>query len=400
MKSLADVRTFLHKRFEGQKTGWLVDQGPWPLTVNLEPPTDKEVLADMNRALTWLQAWRGYEGAGELQWETRAWSKMGTHSVPVRLSYATAAAVATEIGLTREWSRVRDRYRTLCQLWPVLCGHGVVSRNYRTWGDLDEPDFAKLLHLLQWVSANPKSDCYLRELPVEGLHTKWLENRKGLVRDLAIAIGLFPADCEDLEMGLGLKRKPRRVRLRIVCPELRSLCLGLEDLELPVEHAERLPIQPSTLLIVENQETGLAVPELPGTVVLMGLGYAVSVVEHLPWLHSAKRVVYWGDIDTHGFAILAAARAIRRDIASVLMDMQAWTVHAQHAAHEKRGAGRFDLALMDESDRVMLEHLQTLVQSPVNRLEQERLSWALCLARIRELVAGHELSPIGGTSSA
>lgn len=68
------------------------------------------------------------------------------------------------------------------------------------------------------------------------------------------------------------------------------------------------------------------------------------------------------------------------------MDMQAWTVHARHAAYERRGAGRFDLALMDEIDRVMLEHLNTLTHSPANRLEQERLSWELCLGRIRELV--------------
>jgi len=39
----------------------------------------------------------------------------------------------------------------------------------------------------------------------------------------------------------------------------------------------------------------------------MRLGYAVDVLGQLPWLQEAQ-CIYWGDIDTHGFAILNRAR--------------------------------------------------------------------------------------------
>lgn len=392
MKSLADVRAFLGKRFENQKAAWLVGQGAWPLTMSLEPPTDREVLADLGVALSWLEGWRRYDGAGHLAWETRAWAKMGTHSVPARLCFGDASSVAHEIGLSSQWMLATARHDDLCRHWPALCAHAVLMRHYRLWHELDEADFARLVHLLQWIERNPSSDCYLRELPVAGLHTKWLESRKALVRDLAIAIGIFPADCEDLETGLGLRRKPRRVRVRILCPELRSRCMGLEDIELPLEHVARLSLDPTTLLIVENQETGLALPDMASTVAIFGLGYSVSLVQHLPWMRSARLVVYWGDIDTHGFAILASVRTIRRDVASVLMDMQAWSVNVHHAAYEKRGAGRFELSLMDDHDRAMLEHLDSLALGPANRLEQERLPWSACIERLRQIIGSASVS--------
>jgi len=42
----------------------------------------------------------------------------------------------------------------------------------------------------------------------------------------------------------------------------------------------------------------------------MGLGLAVDQLEAIGWLCGAQRHLYWGDLDTYGFAILA--RASRR----------------------------------------------------------------------------------------
>lgn len=60
--------------------------------------------------------------------------------------------------------------------------------------------------------------------------------------------------------------------------------------------------------IVENIQTALAFGEVPGAVVIMGLGYGVGMLSQMKWLQTIE-VVYWGDIDTHGFAILNRARA-------------------------------------------------------------------------------------------
>ncbi len=71
--------------------------------------------------------------------------------------------------------------------------------------------------------------------------------------------------------------------------------------------------------------TGLAFDDMPGTVVFMALGYSVDLLAHVPWTSTA-RCLYWGDIDTHGFAILQRARACFPRLESVLMDLAVATL--------------------------------------------------------------------------
>ncbi|WP_273794049.1 Wadjet anti-phage system protein JetD domain-containing protein, partial [Brucella intermedia] len=71
---------------------------------------------------------------------------------------------------------------------------------------------------------------------------------------------------------------------------------------------------------------GLALPELQGTVAVMKLGNAVSLLEPFSWVPQ-DRVFYLGDLDTHGLAILARARQVFPQLRSVLMDevtLRAW----------------------------------------------------------------------------
>ena len=39
-----------------------------------------------------------------------------------------------------------------------------------------------------------------------------------------------------------------------------------------------------------------------------GLGKAAPILAQLNWIHTAERLVYWGDIDRAGIAILASVR--------------------------------------------------------------------------------------------
>ena len=55
--------------------------------------------------------------------------------------------------------------------------------------------------------------------------------------------------------------------------------------------------------VIENEITYLAFPVPAAAMAILGGGYAVPVLEPLGWL-TGLDVVYWGDIDTHGFAIL------------------------------------------------------------------------------------------------
>ena len=53
--------------------------------------------------------------------------------------------------------------------------------------------------------------------------------------------------------------------------------------------------------------------------VIFGAGYGFEGLGGVRWL-AERRLLYWGDIDTHGFAILDAFRARFGHVESFLMD--------------------------------------------------------------------------------
>lgn len=181
----------------------------------------------------------------------------------------------------------------------------------------------------------------------------------------------------------GLRRPPPRLRVRLLCPSLREHLAGLGDIEAPVEQIAALPLQPARALIVENLETGIALPELPGCVAFMKLGFGVRLLADIPWLQPVQPV-YWGDIDTHGFAILGHARAALPALRSVLMDEG--TLLRQKALWGREAApyaGAPPLHLTAD-EQAVFDRLRANFWGEGVRLEQERVPWNEALNTVRE----------------
>jgi hypothetical protein len=70
----------------------------------------------------------------------------------------------------------------------------------------------------------------------------------------------------------------------------------------------------------------LAFPHLAGSMVVFGAGYGFEVLAGAHWLQE-RSVYYWGDIDTHGFAILDQLRAQLPQVQSLLMDRATLLAH-------------------------------------------------------------------------
>lgn len=133
--------------------------------------------------------------------------------------------------------------------------------------------------------------------------------------------------------GLGLRGKPELVRIRPAA----SLGLPGPLSELAVRATEfaQLDIRPSTALVIENEITHLSVDVPSDGTVLWGKGFDVDKVGRLPWLVGVE-VVYWGDLDTHGFAILDRLRAWLPQVRSVLMDRETLLAHRDRWVREDR----------------------------------------------------------------
>ena len=366
--TVEELRARARRLFDRDARGWAADAGAEPvLDVPLHPPTERAALADLDAARAWVESWRAVECSGiEVTWAVRVWSRVGSQSVPERATVRGADAIARVAGEKAAWTTLRERARVLrVLLGPSATASAALRAHGRTIGTLEEADFARLEGVLAWLREHPDSGRLVRELPIRGIDTKWIERHRGLVEGLHRAGTGAP--------GLGLREPRPLVRFRALDPALAPR--GLADVSAPVDDLAGLPLHPSRVFVVENLATALAMPDAPGAVVLHGGGHRVDLVARLPW---ARVVTYWGDLDSHGFAILHRLRARGVAATSALMDTETLLAHRDLWGVEPE-PNTGVLPLLTEAERSTLQRLGA--EGNV-RLEQERIPWAYALQRL------------------
>jgi hypothetical protein len=93
----------------------------------------------------------------------------------------------------------------------------------------------------------------------------------------------------------------------------------------------------------------------------------------LPWL-AERRLFHWGDIDTHGFAILDRLRARLPDAASLLMDRETLLLHRPLWVEEaERHVGT--LTRLTTPERALYDDLRADRLGQRVRLEQARVTF-------------------------
>jgi hypothetical protein len=350
--------------------------------LGLGSPTERDVTEDVAGFRSWAAAWSAWHDIGEVSWEDRQWARLGRQRIPTSLRLASSDEVARVIGQQMRWTLACERYGFLTTQWPRLNGNSVLPKHFDVLAEYSGTDFEGLCSLMLWLERNPKSDLYLRQLPIEGLDTKWIERRKSLATELICAIRGESEEC-DFFIACGLRRPRHRIRVRLLCPTLRKVVGFLEDIEAPLEEIAALPLAPAGAVIVENLETGLSLPDLPGVVALMKLGVGVGVLNTVPWLQGID-AVYWGDIDTHGYAILNHARRALPHLRSVLMDKETLFSYRNLWVEEPEQDDSTQLPLLKDHERTVYEGLRSDAWGRKIRLEQERIPWACAIEALKK----------------
>lgn len=358
MRSVADLRAWAGTRYRHAHRAWLGrdDLGAGVVVdFALQPPSEQQVGSDAAAAAAWVAGWRSARlpAGASVVWETRRWRSFGEQSLPVRVRVEGSHVLASLAGSGPAWRELARTASALVGRWPDVATvlPGVAGPLARLGpGDLD-----RLLATVEWFALNPQSELLARQVPVEGVDTKWLERHRGLVTRLVQGLTGEPA--------LGLRVEPRRYRAR----RLEGEEGGVRDLTAEVAELARLPWSPATVLIVENLQTVAALPSHLGVVAVHGNGLAAPALAGVPWLRSA-RVLYWGDLDTHGLAILSMVRQALPQTESVLMDAATLTRFRALAVSEPspfRGA----VGHLSASEHEALAAIRTADA----RLEQERI---------------------------
>jgi hypothetical protein len=159
--------------------------------------------------------------------------------------------------------------------------------------------------------------------------TKFVEQHSrilGRMLDRHLGPGRIAAECpsSDFVGRYRLRRKPQYVRFRWLDPT--CSVAGFSEVEVRLDELARLPIDAATVVVLENDTTYLALPPVRDAIAIFGGGYSVTRLHRLEWL-ADRRLVYWGDIDTHGFAILDLLRQQFPHTDSVLMDRETLLAH-------------------------------------------------------------------------
>ncbi|MFN3792494.1 Wadjet anti-phage system protein JetD domain-containing protein [Massilia sp.] len=373
MKSVAEVAAFCARRFAANRQAWLRgnELDAFPLEINVAPPSEKEAMADLGAVKAWVADWRRITQG--LEWRERQWRVIGAQNLPDRIIIDNVEQLAGWASRAGEWKRVQHRYQAIASRWPQC--QMAASRAYDALATYSEADFNRLLALLSWLDRNRSSGLYHRQIPLVGMDTKWMEARKPLITSLVSSI--TGAEGGDFYATCGLLMPPNLVRFRILDPSIRAALFGMGDLTVPVEEFARACLPVKTVFIVENVVTGLACADLPGAIVIMGRGYAVEFLSDCLWLREVN-IFYWGDIDTHGFAILSRVRGRLPHVRSILMDDATRMYQLSQNLSGVEESPSPDLAPANlTEDEARLNALLRRDNGTAYRFEQEQIEWTM-----------------------
>lgn len=241
-------------------------------------------------------------------------------------------------------------------------------------------EWPRLLAVVVWLQAHPRPGIYLRQVDLAGVDSKFLEAHRGVLGEL-LDLSLSPESIDSSASGLagfcrryGFREKPLRLRFRVLDPMVALLQPGGEqDITLTQADFERLNPPVRQVFITENEVNFLAFPPVAHSLVIFGAGYGFEVLAGAPWLQNC-RIHYWGDLDTHGFAILDQLRAHWPHTQSLLMDRATLMAHAAQWGTEPQPVLR-DLPRLTAEEGAVYNDLRDNRWRPNLRLEQERIGF-------------------------
>lgn len=248
----------------------------------------------------------------------------------------------------------------------------------------------RLLDVVAWIQAHPRPGVYLRQVDIPGVDSKFIESHRRVLSEW-LDLVLPPEAMEPTATGVaafarryGFREKPERVRLRALDPR-RSILPGLEDADVTLDAASFIRLQPSVrqVFITENEINFLAFPQVRDSLIIFGAGYGFHVLGRARWLAQC-RVHYWGDIDTHGFAILDQLRAVIPGTHAMLMDRDTLFAFQTHWAVEDKPTRR-ELPCLEGEERELYDELRYNRIRPRLRLEQERIGYGWLERRLADL---------------
>jgi hypothetical protein len=363
----------LHRKWAGGQYLASAAQGQLfePFSVPLKGPAAADVLHHYEQVLDWAKSWAPGQHP-RLRIQTKivgGRSGIPANPVPERVWVDTREQLWFLLGVAAEVELFHVLQEQTLQRDPDLA-QWMQHQPMKVLRNADQ--WHRLVATTLWIRDHATAELYLRQIDVPGVDTKFIENNKGILGELldhSLPDDRIHPDVSrsDFASRYGFLAKPVYIRLRYLGTPPGPFS------ELTVRAAE-LASKPAgirTVFVLENEVTYLSLPPIPDAIAILGSGYAATLLRHLPWLADVD-LHYWGDIDTHGFAILSQVRARFPQTRSLLMDSRALLAHQDHWGEEKSQTLASPKHLTEEEARLEWDLRQGTYQIHL-RLEQERI---------------------------
>jgi hypothetical protein len=378
-----DIRFQLERKWKsGQILAAMIHGEPmFPMRIPLKHPSASETGNRFDEVRRWIATLSGKckpeTGSGfRLEWRESSHRQLGKNRLPVAAIIESEQDALTIIGKQKQARQFKIIADSTISAFPQLEGW-LQKRPLQVLKQAH--DWPQLLNVVQWISQHPRPNIYLRQIDLADIHTKFIERHKSLLIEM-LDITL-PVDVIDLEASgvkgferrYGFRSKPVQVRFRLLDPDLSIE--GLTDLAVPVRELARLRLPVTTVFITENDINGVAFPGIAKSMVIFGLGYGLQALKEISWLND-KTVYYWGDIDTHGFAMLDQIRQYFPHTESMLMNKETLLAHRQLWGEENKPTSRH-LDYLQPQEMTLYQEIIGNCYGKNLRLEQERIgiSW-------------------------
>ncbi len=387
-----DLRAQLQKMWlRGDLLASLVSgESLFPLRLALKCPTSAEMAERFDEVRSWISELRATSGCRVTLREFKH-RVFGANTVPHEVWIDTLDDALGLIGKRRDATRFIALLDATRQRQPQLL-NWLARRPLRALELSDE--WSRLLDIVAWLNAHPRPGIYLRQVDIAGVHSKFIEAHRGVLAELADLV--LPPETIDLSASgtsqfarrYGFRDKPLRIRFRLLDTAHAPWAAVPEqdpDITLDADSFARLNPGVSRVFITENEINFLAFPQVKDSLVIFGAGYGFDMLATTPWLARCQ-IHYWGDIDTHGFAILDQLRARIKHVESFLMDRATLLAFEPQWGEEDMQTLR-DLPRLKPQEQALYDDLRDNRLRKNLRLEQERIgfNWvALSLGVLQE----------------
>ncbi len=373
-----DLRVQVVKLWENGTlpTALVAGTNPFPVRLKLKGPGSQDLTQRFEEVRSWAAALRKTEHVRVEMREVRH-RVIGTNAVPGEAWVDTMQDALGMLGKEKDARQLRRMAKQTQEHQPVLVAwqarHALQSLQIaEEWGHL--------LDVVTWMQTHSKPSIYVRQLDLPGIDSKLVERHLSVLSEL-LDVALPEEVVDRTAVGVsgffrrfGFREKPKRVRFRMLDATNALFPVGGDqDLTVDAETFGRLRPRVHRVFVTENETNFLAFPSVALGMVIFGGGYGFEALKRAEWLRECS-VLYWGDIDTHGFAILDQLRALLPNARSFLMDRDTLLSHREHWGVELRPETR-DLHRLTVDERDVYDQLRDNRLGERVRLEQERIAY-------------------------